>query len=288
MIQEVDFHSHTVHSDGTLTPVELVELAGKRGIKALALTDHDTTSGLEEAIKAGQRVGVELIPGIEISVVYDPGTMHILGYFMDHHSPKLQESLRGIQQDRENRNPQIIKKLNEFGVKITLDEVIRESGRGQVGRPHFARVLVKKKYVKNFDEAFRKYLSKGAPAYVDKRRVTPADGIRMIREAGGMAVLAHPKQLRAKSDEEFDRALDSLVASGLGGIEAYSSCQNESEAKTYKAAGEKRKIFVTGGSDFHGANKSDVELGNMGNWARLTYDTVRGMKEYLKTGNHGH
>ncbi len=281
MIQEVDFHSHTVHSDGTLTPAELVQLAGKRKIKALALTDHDTTSGLGEAIEAGKKAGVELIPGIEISVVYDPGTMHILGYFIDHKSLKLQEALRGIQQDRESRNPQIIKKLNEFGIKITLEEVIQESGGGQVGRPHFAKALVKKGYVKDFNEAFTKYLSKGAPAYVDKRRVTPADGIHMIREAGGMAVLAHPKQLRVKSDEQLNQVLDGLVALGLGGIEAYSSCQNEQEAVKYKAAGEARNILVTGGSDFHGANKSDVELGNMGRWAHLTYDTVRGMKERL-------
>lgn len=282
MIQEVDFHSHTVHSDGTLTAAQLVELAKQKGIKALALTDHDTTSGLEEAMAAGERLGVELIPGIEISVVYDPGTMHILGYFIDHRAEKLQKAIRRLQEDRNERNPQIVTKLNALGMNITLEEVEQESGGGQVGRPHFARVLVKRGYVRDFEEAFEKYLSKNAPAYVDKRRVSPEDGIRMIREAGGIAVLAHPKLLRARRPREFDEVLDRLVASGLGGIEAYSSCQNEQEARQFRAAGEARHIFVTGGSDFHGDNKGEVELGNMGDWARLGYELVEAMRAHLK------
>ncbi len=335
MIQEVDFHSHTVNSDGTLTATELMELAKKQGIKALALTDHDTTSGLDEALAAGKKLGVELIPGIEISVVYDSGTMHILGHFIDHRSMKLQEAIRGLQDDRNDRNPQIIEKLNALGIEITLKEVERESGGGQahpnpevesgqrrevggqarpnpegesgqrrevggqarpnpegesgqrrevggqVGRPHFARVLVKKGHVKDFEEAFKKYLGKGAPAYVDKRRISPEEGIRMIREAGGIAVLAHPKTLNAKSSQEFNVVLDHLVASGLGGIEAYSSCQDEKEAGQFRAAGEERNIFITGGSDFHGDNKSDVELGNMGRWARLSYGLVKAMRDHL-------
>jgi len=282
LIQEVDFHSHTVNSDGTLTSTELVELAKEKRIKALALTDHDTTSGLDEAIAAGKKQGVELIPGIEISAVYDPGTMHILGYFIDHHSKKLQSELIGLQEDRSERNLKIIEKLNSLGVKITLDEVIQESGGGQVGRPHFARVLVKKGYARDIQDAFNKYLAKGAQAYVDKRRISPQDGIRMVREAGGIAVLAHPKQLRAKTKEEFESVLDELVDSGLGGIEAYSSCQNEGEARQYREAGERRGIFITGGSDFHGANKRDVELGNMGSWAKLNYELVDAMRDYLK------
>lgn len=284
MIQEVDFHSHTVHSDGTLTPADLVALAKKRGLKALALTDHDTTSGLDEALAAGESGGVEIIPGIEISVVYEPGTMHILGYFIDHRSTRLQELLKGIQRDRADRNPQIIKKLRSLGVEITLEEVVKESGGGQVGRPHFAGALIKKGYAKNIEDAFKKYLSKGAPAYVNKRRVLPEEGIRMIREAGGLAVLAHPKLLRAEAGE-FDGILDGLVASGLEGLEVYSSCQNQEEAERFKAAAATRNILATGGSDFHGTNKADVELGHMGNWASMTYETVSRMKAALANRN---
>ena len=284
MIQEVDFHSHTVHSDGTLTPAELVALAKERGIKALALTDHDTTGGLDEALAAGEREGVEIIPGIEISVVYEPGTMHILGYFIDHKSTRLQELLKGIQRDRADRNPQIIKKLNALGIEITLEEVVKESGGGQVGRPHFARVLINKGRAKNIEDAFRKYLGKDAPAYVNKRRVLPEEGIRMIRDAGGVAVLAHPKLLRAEAGE-FDGILDGLVAAGLEGLEVYSSCQNQEEAERFKAAAERRRILVTGGSDFHGTNKADVELGHMGSWASMTYEALSRMKGALAGRN---
>lgn len=277
-IQPIDLHSHSRQSDGTLAPAELVRLAGEKKIKALALTDHDTTAGVDEAREAGRRFGVEIIPGVEISVIYDPGTMHILGYFLDYKSKQLADALEDFQEARRERNPLIIERLRAEGVEITLDEVVEESGGGQVGRPHFARVLVKKGYVKSFEEAFQKYLSKDSPAYVDKRRFTPEDGIRMIREAGGVAVLAHPKLLRARSAEEFDGVLDRLVAAGLGGIEAYSSCQNEAEAVRFREAGESRKLFVTGGSDFHGDNKSEVELGNMGGWARLDYSLVESMR----------
>jgi len=161
---------------------------------------------------------------------------------------------------------------------------VKESGGGQVGRPHFARVLIKKGYAKNIEDAFKKYLSKGAPAYVNKRRVLPEEGIRMIREAGGMAVLAHPKLLRAEAGE-FDGILDGLVAAGLEGLEVYSSCQNQEEAERFKAAAVRRHLLATGGSDFHGTNKADVELGHMGNWAGMTYETVSRMKAALANRN---
>jgi predicted metal-dependent phosphoesterase TrpH len=278
IIQQIDLHSHTLHSDGTLTPSELVALAGKCGLRALALTDHDTTGGLDEALRESARAGLEVVPGIEVSVQYDPGTMHILGYFIDYRSEKLQERLKGFQDARRNRNPQIIKKLNELGVDVTLEEVIQESGGDQVGRPHFARVLIRKKYARDIPEAFAKYLAKGAPAYVDKRHLPPEDGIRMIADAGGIAVLAHPKQLRAKSEAELDAVLDRLVGAGLKGIEAYSSSQDEKESRGYREAGERRGLFITGGSDFHGGNKAQVELGRMGDWADVPYELVEAMK----------
>lgn len=276
--QPVDLHSHSVHSDGTFTVAELLDLAREKGVRALALTDHDTTAGLDEALALAGERGLEVIPGIEISVLYDPGTMHILGYFFDPKSGNLQAALDGFQEARRQRNPQIIERLKAVGVAVTMEEVIAESGGGQLGRPHFARALVKKGYCRDFEEAFKKYLGKGASAYVDKRRFTPEEGIRMIRDAGGLPVLAHPKLIRARDDREFGRLLDQLVKAGLAGIEAYSSCQDEQEARQFRAAGEARNIFVTGGSDFHGANKPEVKLGEMGDWAQLKYELVEKMR----------
>lgn len=277
-----DLHMHTVHSDGTLTPTELIELAKRQGLSCVALTDHDTLSGVEEAQNAGRRAGIEVIAGVEISAVCEPGTMHILGYFIDPKSKKLQEKLEEIQEARRQRNPMIIEKLRALGIDITLPEVERESGGDQLGRPHFARVLVQKGYVKDFEEAFEKYLTKGAPAYVDKRKLTGRDAIEMIEEAGGIASLAHPKLLKLDSTPaEFERKLDELKSDGLKGLEVYSSCQNKEEAARYKKTANRLGLFVTGGSDFHGANRPQVPLGWMGDGASIPYETIDGMKKFL-------
>lgn len=280
MKRRCDLHMHTVHSDGTLTPTELVELAKRQGLSCIALTDHDTLSGVEEAQVAGSKIGLEVIAGVEISAVFNPGTMHILGYFIDPKSKQLQGKLEEIQKARRQRNPMIIEKLGAIGIDITLQEVEAESGGDQIGRPHFARVLVKKGYVQNFDEAFEKYLTKGTPGYVDKRKLSSRDSIEMIEEAGGIASLAHPKLLRLDRTE-FERKLDQLKSEGLKGLEVYSSCQNKEEAENFKKLADRLGLFVTGGSDFHGANKPDIPLGWMGDGVSIPYDTIDGMKKLL-------
>ncbi len=279
-IRRCDLHMHTVHSDGTLTPTALVELAKKQGLSCVALTDHDTLSGVQEAQTAGRRVGVEVIAGVEISAICEPGTMHILGYFIDPKSKQLQEKLEKIQEARRQRNPMVIEKLRALGIEITLEEVERESGGDQVGRPHFAKVLVQKGHVKNFDEAFARYLAKGCPAYVDKRKFTSRDSIRMIEEAGGIASLAHPKTLKLET-KEFEQKLDELKSEGLKGLEVYSSCQNKDEAARFKKTADRLGLFVTGGSDFHGANRPEVQLGWMGDGASIPYEMIDGMKKLL-------
>lgn len=278
LLKRVDLHMHTVHSDGTLTPTELVERAKSRGLDCIALTDHDTTSGVREAQAAGKANGVEVIPGVEISVICEPGTMHILGYFIDANNKILSEGLESIQEARRQRNPQIIEKLNALGMDITLEEVTKESGGDQVGRPHFARVLVNKGYVKNFEEAFDKYLTKGAPAYVDKRKMTSEYALQMIRGAGGVASLAHPKLLKLKERKEFEAEIATLKDQGLGAIEAYSSCQSKEEAAYFRDVAKRFGLVITGGSDFHGANRPQVELGWMGEGACLYYDTIDSLK----------
>ena len=277
-----DLHTHTTHSDGTLTPTELVELARARGISCLAVTDHDTLSGIEEAQDAGNRLGLEVISGIEISVMFEPGTLHILGYFVDRNSAKIRECLAQLQEARSRRNPRIVERLRADGLDISLHEVEAEAGGGQIGRPHFAQVMVKKGYVKDADEAFQKYLARGASAYVDKRTLASRAAIQMIEESGGIAVLAHPKQLQLDSDpKRFEDEIRRLVSEGLKGIEVYSSCQSKKEAARYRKTAVELNLLMTGGSDFHGAVRPAVQLGWMGDGVTIPYETVDQMKHII-------
>lgn len=284
MIQErrCDFHMHTLHSDGTLTPTELVRLAKERGLSCMALTDHDTVSGIAEAQAEGRKIGVEIIPGIEISVKCDFGTMHILGYFVDPNSKVLLDGLEEVQEARRKRNDIMVEKLNAHGMKLTLDEVKAESGGGQVGRPHFANVLIKKGYVKARQEAFDKYLAKGKPAYVDKRTLDSREAISLINAAGGVAVLAHPKHLKLDHDPiEFERVIKQLKSEGMTGLEVYSSCQSAEESKRYRKVAERLDLVITGGSDFHGGNRPNVPLGWMGDGISMSYETVDRIKKII-------
>lgn len=277
-----DLHTHSTHSDGTLSPKALLDLAKRQGLSCIALTDHDTLSGVEEAQAAGSRLGIEVISGIEISAICEQGTMHILGYFVDFKSEELKSKLEDIQEARRQRNPQIIEKLRSLGINITFKEVEQVSGGDQVGRPHFAKVLVQKGVVKNFEEAFTKYLAKGCPAYVDKRKFSSRDSIQMIESAGGIASLAHPTTLGLDAKpKEFEQTLDQLKAEGLKGLEVYSSCQSKEDAARYKKTADRLGLFVTGGSDFHGSNRPDVPLGWMGNGTSVSYETIDRMKELL-------
>lgn len=280
-MNRIDLHMHTTHSDGTFLPRELVRHAKEKSLSCISVTDHDTMSSLEECADEAKKMGIELIPGIEISAQFDPGTLHILGFFLDPKQPQLRSTLELIQRARADRNPQIIRKLNQLGIEITLKEVEAESGGKQIGRPHFAKVLFKKSIVKSMDEAFEKYLSKGKAAYIDKRRLSSREAIQRIREAGGIAVVAHPKQMKLK-EEALTKELGRLVEEGLGGIEAYNSCQNREEAQLYKRLAKRFNLFVTGGSDFHGANKPDVTLGSIGDGAELDYEVVKTMKSSLE------
>lgn len=281
-LRKIDLHMHTLQSDGTLTPEQLVERAKSRGVSCIALTDHDTVSGIKRAQKAGEEHGVEVIPGVEISVIFEPGTMHILGYFIDIENQSLLKGLEGIQKDRRERNPKIIEKLNQLGMKITLEEVEKVSGGDQIGRPHFARVMLEKGYIKDFKEAFDKYLGKGTPAYVDKRRVSSRDAIKMIRDAGGVASLAHPKQLKVDAGKNFEKEIEKLVDEGLTGLEVYSSCQSPGEVAYYKEVAKRFNLVMTGGSDFHGGNKPRIELGWLGDGVNLYYDTIETLRSKRK------
>lgn len=277
-MSEIDLHVHTTCSDGTLSPSEVVELARSEKFKAIGIADHDTVDGNAEAKKAGERVDIEVIEGVEISAEYSPGTMHILGYFIDSSSPVLKDALGFVQRARRERNPRIIEKLRGLGFNITYDEVLAEAQGGQVGRPHFAQVLVKKGYVRDPGEAFARFLAKGAAAYINKERMSSAKSIKVIKAAGGLAVLAHPKQLKINDTKKLSRLIEKLIAEGLGGIEVYSSCHSRDEIQTYKELAQRFGLAVTAGSDFHGTNNPSVKLGDLGPGVDVKYNLVEEMK----------
>jgi predicted metal-dependent phosphoesterase TrpH len=275
----VDLHTHSTASDGSLTPTELVRLAKARGLAAIALTDHDTVDGLAEAMAAGQAYGLEVIPGVEISAQHTQGSMHILGYWVNYESPRLAERLAVLQEARRNRNPRIIAQLNALGIPLTLEEVQRLSGGGQVGRPHIARALYEGGYVRSLQEAFDIYLGNQGKAYVSKFRYPPGEAIAMIREAGGLAVLAHPFTLGLDTYGSLKPFLKELMILGLVGLECYYPEHTLSQEALYVSLARELGLLITGGSDFHGDNKPEVDLGRCPCQARLTYDLVAAMKD---------
>lgn len=278
----VDLHTHSNASDGTLSPQDLVCLARERGLKAIALTDHDTIDGLAEAVAAGLRLGVEVIPGVEISARHPGGSMHILGYFLDYENAGLDRRLAVLKQARKDRNPQIISKLNALGIPLTLEQVERYSGHGQMGRPHIARALFEAGYVQSIQEAFDIYLGNQGKAYVSKFRFPPEEALDMIREARGVPVLSHPFTLGLEHPEALREKLKELKALGLAGVEVYYPEHSPEQEALYLSLARELDLLITGGSDFHGENKPEVELGRINCQRKLTYDLVEGLKAWRR------
>jgi predicted metal-dependent phosphoesterase TrpH len=256
----IDLHSHTTFSDGSESPHSLVALARSRGARAIAITDHDTVAGLREGRDMSERVGIEFINGIEISAEFSPGTMHILGYCVDDNSLTLRLKLDELREARARRNPEIANRLQALGLDISYADVERTAGNKVVGRPHFAKLMVERGYAISIRDAFDRFLAKGAPAYVEKMRLSPADAIELIHEARGVAVLAHPYQLKLSLVEEVERLIGQLAALGLDGIEAIYSRHSPEEREAYAAMATRHGLIVTGGSDFHGAYKPDIDI----------------------------
>lgn len=269
MKQDFDLHTHTTYSDGSLTPAELIKMAFKEGIKLVAITDHDNINGVNEALEEGKKFGIKVIPGVEISIDYNPGTFHLCGYCIDVGNRILNERLKFVQNARKERNPKIVENLNKLGIDITMEEIVEEAGSEQVGRPHFAKVLVKRGYVKNLKEAFTKYLAKGCPGYVDKKRLKLAEAINVIEEAGGICVVAHPAQLSLNGSGEYKEFFSKIKDAGVKGVEAYSSHHSEEENLLFHSLANEVGMFVTGGSDFHGDMKENVKLGIFGDNVKI-------------------
>lgn len=285
-LQHVDLHCHSTASDGTLAPADVVRLAKDSGLVAMALTDHDTVAGLAEAADAARQLGIEFLPGIEISCeVPRPATMHVLGYGVDRESPPLKELTSQLMAGRDDRNPRIIAKLNELGVAITIEEAEQQAGGDVLGRPHIAAVLLRKGYVSSIKQAFDKYLGQGGAAYFNRDRPSPRRGLELIRQAGGMPVLAHPVQLRTENDAQLERTIKDLADLGLAGLEVVHSDHDATLVDKYSALADRYGLIKTGGSDFHGSNKKDIRLG-IANGRRIPREWFDNLRDAIAATQH--
>ena len=259
-MSRIDLHLHTTHSDGSLSPTGVLRLAHKAGVTALAITDHDIVSGIPEAIEVGAELGIEVVPGVEISSRLGNSELHILGYFLHWQDQELHQRLAALRASRHSRNPQIIERLRALGLDVTYEEVRALAGTDSVGRPHIARVLMDKQYVTSAKDAFDRYLADGRPAYVARELPKPEEAIAWIRAAGGVAVLAHPTWAKV-SGEGLNTLLTTLKAEGLGGIEVHYSTHTRRQTTEYLELAKRLDLLITGGSDFHGITKPDIEVG---------------------------
>ena len=259
-MDKIDLHIHTTASDGTMCPRDVVSLAAMQGLKAIAITDHDTMAGLSKAGEAGELLGVTIVPGIELSTEYQGSEVHLLGYFLDPEAEKLRDYMSWVLEARRSRNEKIVEKLQRKGFDISMEQLEAENPGAVLGRPHMAARLVKIGAVDSVKEAFRRYLSRGRSCYVAREYIPLADGAKLIRDCGGVAVLAHPLQYG------FDRTkLEGLVkaaaASGVTGMEIYYTGYTKSDMDKLFDLAEKYTLLPTGGSDVHGENNPGVQIG---------------------------
>jgi len=277
----IDLHTHSTYSDGLLTPTALLDLAARRGLAAIALTDHDTVAGLPEALAHGAVTGVEVVRGIEISSTLDGVSLHILGYGFNHEHPGFLAFLERLQEARHNRNQGILERLHALGISMTLEELTRIAG-DQIGRPHFARLLAQKGLARNAQDAFSRYLKRGGPAFVEHVKPQAEEVISRIGEANGLAVLAHP----ACSDPGLKK-IPALVAQlkdyGLAGIEAFYPTHSKKVYRFLQTLAAQHGLLLSGGTDYHGDSHSVTPLGGNTKTIRVPLQLLHDLKQRLPT-----
>jgi len=265
-VSGIDLHIHSTASDGTLTPIEIIALAQQSNLAAVSITDHDTLEGVRQVLAGKMPAGMHFLTGIEISISPPPsfsvsGSLHLLGYGIRVDEPALNNALDKLQNSRNNRNPQIIAKLNALGLTVSYDEVRKEAEDGQLGRPHIASCLVKKGYAADINEAFDRFLGTGKPAYVDRYRIPAAQAISHIRAAGGISVLAHPDLYGLPAFETLRKMVEVLTKEGMMGIEVYYPEHSKEVTANLIALARQLDLLMTGGTDFHGGLKPEIQLG---------------------------
>lgn len=263
-----DLHLHTVFSDGTYTPQEVVSRSAECGLSAIAVVDHDSVKGIGPSIEIAKTLGIEIIPGIELSAEYQGMEVHILGYLFDYTDGKLNEQLERLNKSRVERIYKITDKLNEIGVRLDPEKVFALATKGTVGRLHLARALVKEGLVNSLQEAFRKYIGDKCPAFVLGFKFSPKEAIQLIRDSGGIPVIAHPYSLNN------DELIPEFASYGLMGIEVYYPEHSQAMVNFYLGLVKEHNLLVTGGSDCHGEAKPAVKIGSI----RIPYELVENLK----------
>lgn len=259
-MERIDLHVHSTESDGSLTPTELVTLALEKGLSAMALTDHDTTSGLEEAHQAAKGTSLEIINGIELSTQYNTLELHVLGLDIQYDDSLFQDQLKGFQKQRVNRNREMCQKLQAQGIPITYENLLNSFPYAVITRSHFATYMLEHGHVRSSKEAFERYIGDYACCYVPREKVTPQQGIQLILQAKGIPILAHPL-LYHMSTKNLRVLLQELKQEGLMGIEAVYSSHSPSQERMVKALAKEFNLKISGGSDFHGVPKPNLDLG---------------------------
>ena len=279
----VDLHMHSTASDGSFSPSELLKMADDIGLAAIALTDHDTLSGLPEFLEESENYkNLTAVPGIEVSVEYCGREIHILGLFIDPDDKPLEEMLFEIRRNRNARNELIVTKLQEMGYEISLEEVLEMAGGESVGRPIFAKILVNKGYFKEPQDVFDHCLKRGAPAYCSRELPSPRKAIEKIKAAGGVAVWAHPLH-RTQADRSYLRkVLKEMIPYGLDAVEAYYSSFTPAQSLAVKEVAEEFSILISGGSDFHGTNQTGIEMGRGRGGLEIPYSVYESLLDLSK------
>jgi len=268
----IDLHVHTTASDGDMSPAACVDEAKQLGLAAIAITDHDTVAGNAEAEARGQEVGVEVVPGVEVSVQHERLTVHLLGYYPQPGAVELERVLAGLREHREERNPRILRRLAELGCPVAPEELAAEAAGGVPGRPHMAALMIRKGYVKDLQEAFDRYLAKGAAAYVEGGELPAAAAIRALLKSGAVPVLAHPGGIGLRSVPEVELFVRRLVDVGLRGIEAYYPGSDSGQTSAWLRLGARHGLVVTGGTDFHRMSRAPrMQIGRGAGDLRVPY-----------------
>ena len=267
---EVDLHLHTTHSDGRLSPTELIRLCARRGLKTISITDHDSTEGVPEALKTTEELGgLAVIPGVELSCDTPGGEVHLLGYFVDWQDPLFQRTLRRMRDGRAGRAREMVRKLKGLGVEVAWERVKELSGGGAIGRPHIAQAMVERGYIRYPRDAFTEYLGRDGLAYVERTKLTPEDAVQLLVRHGGLPVMAHPTYSASGSgrdlETELKETLNKLKEAGLVGVEVYYGDYPPDQVQLLAMIAEELALVSCGGSDYHAAgNPDEPEPGSVG------------------------
>lgn len=279
-MKTIDLHVHSTASDGTLTPAQVIALAARQNLSALALTDHDTTAGIREAQTAAEQAGIELIPGIELSCVFQKKEIHILGLFISPEDPVFSREINSLLAIRNERNEEMIRRFRRGGFAITLEDLQEGHADTVITRSHFARVLVEKGYAASLDQAFKQYLQYDGPYCIRKERISPEHAMKILTDQHAFPALAHIMQYKLGWEE--NRALLSyLKGLGLMGLEVWHSSHHAQQSERLLALADEFGLLPTGGSDFHGANKPDIQIGTGRGGLCLPYSLLEKIKQSL-------